>query len=124
MYLSEMLNMPPAISQSVVGGSLRAKPGVAMEIEKIALEKGTAIGLRILLGKAPLIVIKGERGYLMCGYLNTEVAEKLGDAAAVVRGVNTFDEMLEKEVSEVTAAAEALGIRRGMKGKEALERML
>ncbi|WP_456474058.1 YunC family protein [Candidatus Pyrohabitans sp.] len=117
--------MPPAISQSVVeGGLLRAKPGVAMEIEKIALEKGTAIGLRVLLGKAPLIVIKAERGYLMCGYLNTEVAEKLGDAAAVVRGVNTFDEMLEKEVSEVTGAAEALGIRRGMKGVEALERML
>ena len=41
-----------------------------------------------------------------------------------MRGVNTFDEMLEKEVSEVTAAAEALGITRGMKGKEALERML
>jgi uncharacterized protein YunC (DUF1805 family) len=109
---------------NILKEKLRAKLGVAMEIEKINLEKGSATGLRILLGKAPLIVIKAERGYLMCGYLNIEVAEKLGDAAAVVRGVNTFEDMLEKEVAEVTSAAEALGIRRGMKGREALERML
>ncbi len=95
-----------------------------MEIEKIDLGRGSAIGVRILLGKAPLILIKAERGYLMCGYLNLEVAEKLGDAAAVVRGVNTFKEMLSARVEEVTSAAEALGVMRGMRGKEALERML
>ena len=95
-----------------------------MEIEKISLERGSAIGLRIFLGKAPLMLIKADKGYLMCGYLNTEAAEKLGDAAAVVRGVRTFEEMLSGTVAEVTSAAEALGIKRGMKGREALERML
>jgi uncharacterized protein YunC (DUF1805 family) len=95
-----------------------------MEIEKISLERGSAIGLRIFLGEAPLILIKAEKGYLMCGYLNIAVAEKLGDAAAVVRGVNTFADMLEKPVEELTSAAEALGVKRGMKGREALERML
>lgn len=95
-----------------------------MEIEKIDLKRGSAIGLRIFLGKAPLLLIKAEKGYLMCGYLNTEVAEKLGDAACVVRGVSSFEDMLNGTVEEVTSAAEALGIKEGMKGREALERML
>ncbi len=95
-----------------------------MEIEKIRLERGSAIGLRIFLGKAPLILIKADKGYLMCGYLNIASAEKLGDAAAVVKGVRTFNDMLNGTVVELTSAAEALGIKMGMKGREALERML
>ena len=95
-----------------------------MEIEKIRLERGSAIGLRIFLGKAPLILIKADKGYLMCGYLNIASAEKLGDAAAVVKGVSTFNDMLNGTVVELTSAAEALGIKMGMKGREALERML
>ncbi|NOZ58682.1 MAG: DUF1805 domain-containing protein [Euryarchaeota archaeon] len=95
-----------------------------MEIETIDLGKGSALGVRIPLGKAPLLVILAKRGYLMCGYLNVEAAEKLGDAAAVVRGVRTFDDMLSARVEETTSAAEALGVERGMRGREALERML
>jgi uncharacterized protein YunC (DUF1805 family) len=95
-----------------------------MEIEKIDLGGGSAIGVRIPLGNAPLLVIKAERGYLMCGYLDIAAAEKLGDAAAVVRGVRTFEDMLSAGVEEVTSAAEALGVERGMRGREALERML
>ena len=95
-----------------------------MEIEKIDLGRGSAIGVRILLGKAPLLLIRAERGYLMCGYLNIEAAEKLGDAAAVVRGVRTFEDMLSARVEDLTSAAEVLGIERGMRGREALERML
>jgi uncharacterized protein YunC (DUF1805 family) len=59
----------------------------------------------------------------MCGYLDTEIANKLGDVAAKVRGVKTFEDVLHSEVLDVTNHAKALGVKAGMKGHEALELM-
>jgi uncharacterized protein YunC (DUF1805 family) len=81
------------------------------------------LGVGIELEKAPLLVVKGKKGFLMCGYLNIKVAEKLGDAAARVTGAGTFEEMLRAEVAEVTEKARGLGIKEGITGREALERM-
>lgn len=94
-----------------------------MIVEQIELEKGTALGVGIELEKAPILVVKGKKGFLMCGYLNIKIAEKLGDAAARVTGVGTFEEMLRAEVAEVTEKARCLGIKEDITGREALERM-
>jgi uncharacterized protein YunC (DUF1805 family) len=69
----------------------------------------------------PLLIIKGQRGFLACGYINCETCNKTGEACAIVTGVKTHAEMLHAEVKAVSAAAERLGVRAGMKGKEALE---
>ena len=34
--------------------------------------------------KAPMIIVKGETGYIMCGYLNLDAANSLGDVAVRV----------------------------------------
>lgn len=70
----------------------------------------------------PLLLLKEARGLLACGYLSLEALERQGDAAAIVRGVETFEDMLRAEVREATRAAAALGVRPGMRGAEALER--
>lgn len=57
---------------------------------------------------------------LACGYLKIETAEKLGDALAIVTGVNDFEQMLEKPVVAASSAAAALGVCAGMSGREAL----
>ncbi len=69
----------------------------------------------------PLLIIKGTKGFLACGYINCETCNKTGEACAIVTGVKTHDEMLHAEVKAVSEAAERLGVRAGMKGKEALE---
>jgi uncharacterized protein YunC (DUF1805 family) len=69
----------------------------------------------------PLLIIKAAKGFLACGYINCETCNKTGEACAVVTGVKTHTEMLHAEVKAVSAAAERLGVRIGMKGKEALE---
>ncbi len=80
------------------------------------------IGLEVSLPNAPpLLLIKGSRGFIMCGYLNISVADKLGLVAARVVGVRTIEEMLEKNIVEVTAKAKELGIKEGMKVREALK---
>jgi len=51
----------------------------------------------------------------MCGYLNLEVAERLGVCAATVSGVNSFEDVLEAEVKAVTTKAPKLGVKTGMR---------
>ena len=69
----------------------------------------------------PLLILKGSKGFLACGYVNVETTNKTGEACAIVRGVQNYDDMLEATVADVSEAAGELGIQHGMKGAEALE---
>lgn len=78
-------------------------------------------GLSYSLGdKAPLLILKGSRGYLACGYISIATAERLNDVGVIVRGVKTFHDMLEAKVQEVSSEADKLGVKVGMTGREAL----
>ena len=93
-----------------------------IEVERLKVNEKVAIGLKVdLPGSPPLVSIIGEEGFIMCGFLNVEVAESLGTIAAVVSGVKTFDDVLEAEVKQATSKAQARGIRQGMKGREAIK---
>ncbi len=88
-----------------------------MEISKI--EK--SIGIKIDMGNANLLLIKADKGFIMCGYLDIETAEKLNDAACIVKGVKNFEDMLNARIVKVTTKARELGIKEGMSGKDALK---
>ncbi len=70
-----------------------------------------------------ILVIKGKKGLLACGYIDISTADKVGDAVAVVTGVDTYVEMMATQVVKVSKAARRLGIEVGMEGKEALKHM-
>jgi len=94
-----------------------------MIVENITLENGTATGLRFVLQNAPMILVKADKGFVMCGYLNVELADRLGDVACKVSGVSDFDTLLKAEIVELTSRAQEVGIHIGMKSKDALEKM-
>lgn len=94
-----------------------------MQVENIVLENGTAKGLKFELQKAPLILVKADKGFVMCGYLNIEAANKMGDIACKVTGVSNYKELLNAEIIELTENSKKRGIMVGMKAEEALERM-
>ncbi len=71
--------------------------------------------------RLPLLIIKGSKGFLGCGYINVEACNKTGEACAIVTGVKNHDEMLAAEIKAVSAEAKRLGVNIGMKGEEALE---
>lgn len=79
--------------------------------------------LRVELPGAPLILLAAPRGYVMCNYLNLETAEKLGQAAAIVERVRSFDDVLNAKVVSATAKAKELGVAEGMLGRDALNKM-
>ncbi|MGC8936620.1 MAG: YunC family protein [Candidatus Methanomethylicaceae archaeon] len=90
-------------------------------IEISQIEPANAIGIKVSMpGAPPLIVIRGRKGVIFCGYLNPDVAERTGLVAAIVSGVKTFDEILDKPVVYSTKKACELGIKPGMSGKVAL----
>ena len=55
--------------------------------------------------------------------MNIETFNRTGEAAVIVRGVNTHDDMLKVKVVAISEAARALGIEVGVTGAEALEKM-
>jgi uncharacterized protein YunC (DUF1805 family) len=94
-----------------------------MEVEQIGLKNGVALGIRIDMNVAPVLIIKATKGFVMCGYLNIEAAEKLGDVAARVSGVNTFDDVLNAKLLQVTTKAKELGLEEGMIARDGLEKL-
>lgn len=95
-----------------------------MQIEQIKLKNGTALGIKIDMATAPLLLIKANKGFVMCGYLNIATANKLNDVAAKVSGVKSFEDVLNAKIIEVTEKARSLGIVEGLTGREALEKMV
>jgi len=95
-----------------------------MKTQTISLEKGEATGYCIDLAKAPLLILQTKKGYVMCGYLNMNAANKLGDIAGKVTGVKTFDDMLNADVVEVSENAKLAGLKQGMNVKDFLKALL
>ena len=68
-----------------------------------------------------LILLKGSRGYVMCGYLNLKAAERFKDAAIKITGISTIEEALKTSVHSCTSSARRLGIYKGQPIKEVLK---
>jgi len=95
-----------------------------ISIMTVKVDVKSCLGLRTdLPDSPPLLLIIAEKGFVMCGFLNVESAEKLGVAAAVVSGVKTFDDVLNGQVKAVTSKAKSLGVEVGMKGADAIKHM-
>jgi uncharacterized protein YunC (DUF1805 family) len=95
-----------------------------INVASLKVDGKACLGVRVdLPDSPPLLLIMAERGFVMCGFLNMEAAERLGVAAAMVSGVKTFDDVLNAEVKAMTSKAKDLGIGVGMKGAEALKRL-
>jgi len=96
-----------------------------IDVTPVKIKDKTAIGLRVELPDSPpLILIMGRAGFVGCGFINIEAAEKLNVSAATVSGVRSFDDVLDAEIKAATSKARAAGVRVGMKGKDAVNMLI
>ncbi|MDY2670351.1 MAG: DUF1805 domain-containing protein [Anaerovoracaceae bacterium] len=65
-----------------------------------------------------MIIVTCKKGYLMCGYLNIEAAEKFGDAAVLVGGADV-KAVLANPIKGMTSKAAEAGVEEGMTGAQA-----
>ena len=70
--------------------------------------------------KTNILLIKAAGGFLACGYFDVHVASRVGDAAAIVTGVKTVEQMLTTAVVRVSDRAREAGVMEGMSGRDAL----
>lgn len=68
-----------------------------------------------------LVFISGSKGFIMCGYLNLETAEKKNNIAAIATGIKNIEDMLKTKIIAATSAARKAGIKEGMPVEQALE---
>jgi uncharacterized protein YunC (DUF1805 family) len=91
---------------------------------EIRLRKGIVTGIMIKLKNSNLIIINSLNGYLMCGYLNMEVANKFGDIAGKVNGVDNIDDALKAKIVELSENAKKLGLKTGISGRTFLNSII
>ncbi len=83
-------------------------------VENLDIDGEAFQGLKVeLKGLPPLVLIEGDKGFVMCGYLNIDAAESLGATAAVVSGVNSWEDVLNAQIKTATTKAKALGLEPG-----------
>ena len=93
-----------------------------INVTPLKIDDKVAVGLKVdLPDSPPLLLIVGRTGFVMCGFLNIDVAEKVNVTAAMVSGVKTFDDVLAAEIKAVTSKAQMEGVKVGMKGKDAVK---
>ena len=96
-----------------------------IEVSPLRVGEKTALGLLVELPDSPpFLMIIGQTGFVGCGFISINAAEKLNVAAATVTGVKSFDDVLNAEIKAVTSKAQTKGIKIGMKGKEAVKLLL
>jgi len=88
--------------------------------KRIKTDKAYIEAFLIKLSSKNLILLKGSKGYIMCGYLNLRAAEKFKDLAIKITGVSTIEEAIKTVVHSCTSAARKSGIYKGQPIKKVL----
>ena len=93
---------------------------------KVQLAKKQADGYVIPLGQVNLVNVVTDVGMIGCGAFDVAALNNFGYPAAKVRpskgnSISTIDDLMDGIVKEVNPAAEKLGLKIGMAGREALD---
>jgi len=105
---------------------INRKRGEFMDHEKVQLTDKQADGYVIPLGPVNLVNVVTDVGMVGCGAFDVLALNNFGYPAARVRpehgsSISTIDDLLQGIVKEVNPAAEKLGLKIGITGREALE---
>ncbi|MDD3296249.1 MAG: DUF1805 domain-containing protein [Candidatus Omnitrophica bacterium] len=92
-----------------------------LQTKKIRIGRKNIAAYCMPLGKKKLIILKGRRGYVMCGYLNLKAADSFKDTAVLIKGVSTIKQALSSNVYSASRKAKSLGIKEGQDIKSVLK---
>jgi uncharacterized protein YunC (DUF1805 family) len=96
---------------------------------ELKFANGTAIGVSNRWNKGQYCSILTEAGIVGCGIYDLETAAEFSLAIAICKGTPAKplvepEDLFESKIVGATPQAEAMGIRKGITGKEAVELML
>jgi len=93
---------------------------------KVQLSRKKADGYVIPLGPVCLVAVITDLGMVGCGAFDVAALDSFAVPAAKVRpaardSIASIEDLMEGVVKEANSSAEKLGLRPGLKGREALE---
>ncbi len=89
--------------------------------ERIKIGKYHLEAVTLPLGGANLVIIKGRKGYVMCGYLNLKAAQALGDVAIKITGVSDIKDAIKAKVASLSVKAKKIGVYKNQPIKDVLK---
>jgi uncharacterized protein YunC (DUF1805 family) len=100
-----------------------------MEQKKIQLGANALNGYCVDCGPLKLLTIVGSGGAIGCGLMDMTPLDKFGFAGARVKSASgqpmtTIDELLTGVVRDANETAAKKGVKPGMSGREALDKMM
>jgi len=98
-------------------------------VRPLQFNNGSALGISNRWRRGQYCSILTPAGIVGCGIYDVRTAGEFGQAIAIARGTPEQplvepEDLFEAKIVDVTPAAKALGIEIGMRGREAVERML
>src|SRR6516162_7476568 len=95
----------------------------------LQFKNGCAVGISNRWRKGQYCMILTQAGLVGCGIYDCKTAAEFGQAVAIARGTPANplvepEDLFEARIVEATPQAQALGVRVGMTGREAVERLL
>src|SRR5215467_16347355 len=95
----------------------------------LRFENGTAIGISNRWERGQYCSILTRAGIVGCGIYDLKTPAEFGQAIAIAKGtpanpLTEPEDLLDAKIVGCTPQAESFGIRAGMTGREAVERML
>jgi len=113
-----------------VPGSISSSDAVPRTVSReLKFANGSAIGVSNRWDKGQYCSILTEAGIVGCGIYDLETAAEFSLAIAICKGTPAMplvepEDLFESKIVGATPQAEAMGIRKGITGKEAVELML
>ncbi|MFN0075978.1 MAG: YunC family protein [Prosthecobacter sp.] len=87
----------------------------------LILDGITFESVHIPTAKTNILLVKAASGFVGCGYFDVTVANRVGDAVAIVTGVKDIDQLLAAPIVRLSDRARELGVTEGMSGRDALK---
>jgi len=99
------------------------------EVKTRPMLEGRATGLSVRWEGGQFCLIATDRGIVGCGIFKLEVLEEFNMAGALARGTPSKplvepEDLLPAKIVQVSSEAKKLGIREGMTGEQALQKLL
>lgn len=90
---------------------------------------GSVVGASYAWNGGQYCAVHSDRGVVGCGIYDVSVADEFGMAFAIAKGTPDHplrepEDLYDAKIVKVSKAAEEMGIQPGMKGIEAIEKML
>lgn len=94
-----------------------------IEYRKVTVGAENVDAICITLLSKNFILLRGNKGYVACGYLDMKVADKFKDVAVKITGVSTINEALKAKAAVVSAAAKRIGLHKGEAVRDILKKI-